>query len=304
MSARIDRDFSSRGVRCAGTLYLPDAPFRPPVLVMGHGFGAERAWGLPAFAQRFVEAGFAAFLFDYRGFGDSDGSPRRLVSPRRHLEDFEAAIEHVRSFADIDPKRLVLWGTSFGGGHALTLAARGVPCAAVIAHVPHVDALASLAAGASSPRQVLKLMAAGLRDGLRAATFRDPHYVPTVGRPGETAIMATEDAWDGIMALVPPGAPFDNRCAARIALTFPFYRPIREVHRIAVPTLLVAAAKDSLIPVEAVRKTAARIHDARLVELDCPHFAPYTEPWLERSVEAQLTFLRAQFEGSAASATS
>ena len=81
----IDRDFESRGTRCAGTLYLPDSAERPPVIVLAHGFGAERAWGLPAFAARFVEAGFASFLFDYRGFGDSDGEPRYHVDARRHL---------------------------------------------------------------------------------------------------------------------------------------------------------------------------------------------------------------------------
>ncbi|MFZ1862651.1 MAG: alpha/beta fold hydrolase [Polyangiales bacterium] len=295
MTTRINRDFSSRGVRCAGTLYRPDGVLRPPCIVMGHGFGAERAWGLPSFAERFCGAGFAAFLFDYRGFGDSAGSPRRIVSPRRHIEDFEAAVEHVRAFADIDPEQLVLWGTSLGGGHALTLASRRVRCAAVIAHVPHVDAVASLAGGATSPAQLLKLVAAGLRDGLRAATFREPYYVPAVGRPREVAVMSTEDAWEGVMALVPPGAPFDNRCAARIALTFPLYRPIREVSRIRVPTLIVAAAQDSLIPIEAVRKTAARISNVRLIELDCSHFAPYAGEWFERSIEAQLDFLRACF---------
>lgn len=293
MTSRIDRDFSSRGVRCAGTLYLPDRVLRPPVVVMGHGFGAERAWRLPAFAERFCDAGFGAFVFDYRGFGDSDGSPRHIVSPRRHIRDFEAAVEHVRTFSDVDPERIVLWGTSFGAAHVLTLASRGIRCAAVIAHVPHVDALASLAGGATDPMQLLKLIAAGLRDGLRAVTFRDPYYVSTVGRPGEMAIMSTEDAWDGVMALVPPGVPFDNRCAARIALTFPAYRPIRNASKIRVATLIVGAVRDSLIPIEAVRKTAAAIAGARLVELDCSHFDPYTGPWFERSVAAQLDFLRA-----------
>jgi alpha-beta hydrolase superfamily lysophospholipase len=40
---------------------------------MAHGFGAERAFQLPADADRFVDRGVAALLFDYRGFGDSEG---------------------------------------------------------------------------------------------------------------------------------------------------------------------------------------------------------------------------------------
>jgi pimeloyl-ACP methyl ester carboxylesterase len=291
LTTRIDRDFSSRGVRCAGTLYLPDGVLRPPVIVMGHGFGAERSWGLPLFVERFSEAGFASFLFDYRGFGDSDGEPRRVVSPRRHIQDFETAVEHVRLFAEIDPNRLVLWGTSLGGGHALTMASRGVRCAAVIAHVPHVDAMASLTGDAIGPVQLLKLSAAGVRDAFRAATLRDPYYVAALGRPDEIAIMNTEDAWEGFLTLLPPGAPFDNRCAARIALTFPFYRPIRHVSKITVPTLLVGATQDSLIPIEAARKAVGLIPNGQLVELDCSHFAPYSGDWFNKSVAAQLTFL-------------
>jgi pimeloyl-ACP methyl ester carboxylesterase len=290
----IDRDFESRGTRCAGTLYLPDGAKRPPVIVLAHGFGAERGWRLPAFAERFVQAGFGAFLFDYRGFGDSDGEPRRVVAPRKHRQDIRAVVEHVRGFDNIDPGRLVLWGTSLGGGHALTIAADDASFAALIAHVPHVDAMASLAA-LPDPLHAVRLMAAGVRDAFHAATFREPYYIGNVGHPGDLAMLNTEDSYEGMLSLLSPGEPFDNRCAARIALTFAFYRPILHAAKIRTPTLIVAAVQDSLIPIEAVRKTAARIPDCKLVELDCPHFAPYTGEWFERSISAQLTFLRERF---------
>lgn len=284
----------SDGVRCAGTLWLPERTSPPPVLVMAHGFGADRAWGLPMFAERFAQEGFASFLFDYRGFGDSEGMPRRVVSPRRHVEDLSRALEHVRRLPDIDPERVVLWGTSLGGGHAITVAATHPHISGVIAHVPHVDALASLV-GLGEPIHTLRLIGAGLRDVARMATFREPHYVANVGRTGELAIMNTEDAWEGFLALIPQGASFDNRCAARVAFTFPFYRPIRKARAVRVPTLIVAATQDSLIPIESIRKTAARIPQCKLVELDCPHFAPYTGVWFERSIHAQLDFLTRLF---------
>jgi pimeloyl-ACP methyl ester carboxylesterase len=250
------------------------------------------------FAERFADEGFASFLFDYRGFGDSEGQPRRLVSPRRHVHDLGQALEHVRNLRDIDPERVILWGTSLGGGHAITVAAMHPPISGVIAHVPHVDALASLAR-LGDPRHALRLIGAGLRDAARMATFREPYYVANVGRPGELAIMNTEDAWEGFLALIPQGTSFDNRCAARVALTFPFYRPIRKARAIRVPTLIVAATQDSLIPIERVRETAARIPDCQLVELDCPHFAPYTGTWFERSIRAQLDFLTRLFYADA-----
>lgn len=72
----VDSPFYSHGLRCAGTLELPARAKRPPVIVMAHGFGAIRAAGLYDFAERFVKAGYAVFLFDYRSFGDSEGEPR------------------------------------------------------------------------------------------------------------------------------------------------------------------------------------------------------------------------------------
>jgi len=145
---RADSDFTSGGTRCSGWLYLPEAATpRPPVVVMAHGFGAERTFRLPAFAERFVARGLAVFLFDYRGFGASDGAPRQWVSPRRHLEDWLAAVEHVKGLASVDPGRLALWGTSFGGGHVLVVAARTPGITAVVAQVPLLDGLAVAALG-------------------------------------------------------------------------------------------------------------------------------------------------------------
>ena len=61
---------------------------------------------LPDFAQRFAARGLAALVFDYRCFGSSDGEPRNLIDPRRHVEDWHAAIGHVRSLPQVDASRL------------------------------------------------------------------------------------------------------------------------------------------------------------------------------------------------------
>ena len=96
---RTDVDFVSSGARCAAWLYRPCGVVRPPVVIMAHGFGAERTFGLPAFAERFAAAGLATLLFDYRGFGGSDGQPRNLISPRRHVQDWKAAIRAAHRLA-------------------------------------------------------------------------------------------------------------------------------------------------------------------------------------------------------------
>jgi uncharacterized protein len=124
--------FQSEGSSCAGTLMLPSRSHAPPVIVMAHGFANVRQARLPAFAERFVKAGYAAFYFDYRTFGDSEGEPRHWVHPCRQLQDWEAAIRYVQSRPGVDSQRLVLWGTSFSGGHVLRLATRDQHVAAVL----------------------------------------------------------------------------------------------------------------------------------------------------------------------------
>lgn len=68
--------FVSHGLKLSAWLFLPEGMARPPVVVMAHGFGATRVLGLRPFAERFVAAGIACLVFDYRNFGDSEGEPR------------------------------------------------------------------------------------------------------------------------------------------------------------------------------------------------------------------------------------
>ena len=89
-------------------------------------------------------AGLDVLLFDYRCFGDSTGEPRQLASPPRHRQDYVAAIACARGLDGVDPGRIVLWGTSWSGGHAAQVASRDPRVAAVISQNPDLDGLRTL----------------------------------------------------------------------------------------------------------------------------------------------------------------
>ncbi|KKO34267.1 hypothetical protein XA41_09405, partial [Escherichia coli] len=57
------------------------------------------------------ERNFNVFMFDYRGFGKSKGTP----SQAGLLDDTQSAINVVRHRSDVNPQRLVLFGQSIGG---------------------------------------------------------------------------------------------------------------------------------------------------------------------------------------------
>ena len=73
------------------------------------------------FAGWLAAEGFNVFVFDYRGYGASEGSPE----PKGVYQDSVAAIRHVRSRPDLDPAKLLLFGQSLGGANAIAAAGGG-----------------------------------------------------------------------------------------------------------------------------------------------------------------------------------
>lgn len=282
-------DFDSQGTRCAADLWRPPDAERSPVVVMAHGLAALRTFGLERYARRFVDAGLAVLRFDYRRFGESDGLPRQIVDHRRQLEDWAAAIEHARSLSGVDGTRLALWGTSYSGGHVLATAARDHRIDAVVAQVPFVDGIATLR---HLPlRTVLRVTGHSLRDVVRMATSREPHYIPVAARPGELAALNRPGSWEGYMKLVPGDAPWENRLAARIALTLPFYRPTAGAGRIRCPVQLLYAERDLLNPAAAAERVVERIPNVEAIREPYGHFDVYDGPEFERAVRRQVDFL-------------
>lgn len=293
---REEHVFDSQGVKCAGWLYRPVGMGRFPAVIMAHGLGAERGFRLPAFAERFAAEGMAVFLFDYRFFGDSEGMPRQLINPFHQLKDWEAALAYVKGLPDVDISRIGLFGTSFSGGHVIVTASRHPEIRAIVAQLPFVDALSSMAmAGISN---IVKGSIAAMRDIGRLLTFREPYYVPLVAEPGTYAFMNTADAASGYLALVPKDTSWRNRAPARLGLVIGAYRPIRFAHRVACPCLMVLAEKESLISPEATEKTAARMPDCTLLKLPCGHFEPYDGPLFEEVVRTEAEFLARHLLGT------
>ena len=136
---RHDVSFTSGEDTCAAWLYMPIGVTSPPVVILGHGLGGTREMRLDAFAERFAQAGIAALAFTYRHFGDSGGQPRQLLSIKRQLADWDAAIDWVRNRRDVDGTRIAVWGSSFGGGHSITVASRHPELKAAVAQCPNVN---------------------------------------------------------------------------------------------------------------------------------------------------------------------
>ncbi|GEC23350.1 alpha/beta hydrolase [Pseudonocardia saturnea] len=297
----VETSFVSRGTRCAAWyLTTPSDALTGergrPCVVMAHGFGATRDSGLLPFAQRFAAAGCDVLLFDYRGFGTSDGTRdpglAQDVHHLRHRADYHAAIAHARTLPGVDRERIVLWGSSYSGGHVVPVAARDGQVAAVISQGAAMDGIGALWAVVrnAGPGALLALTGHGLRDVAGTLLGRPPHRIGVFGPPGSTAAITAPDAEAGYSSITGPS--FRNTLRARGALRIPANRPVTAARRLRAPMLVVVAARDSIAPPAAARRAAARAGaGAEVLELGCGHFDIYTGAPFERSVAAQVSFL-------------
>lgn len=292
-----DVDLLSHGTRLSAW-HLPagsDALARDglrPCVVMAHGFGATKDAGLLPFAERFAAAGADVLVFDYRGFGTSDGEPRQLVDHRRHREDYRAAVAHARTLPGVDPSRIVLWGSSYSGGHVVAVAADDPAVAGVISQGAAMDGLAATLEilRYAGLRQLLRLTAHALRDQVGHLLGRPDHRIAIVGPPGSLAAITSADGESGYRTIM--GPTFRNEMPARCILPILVNRPVRRAPRVRVPLFLVVAAHDTIAPPSAVEKVAATAGGpVEALRLDVGHFDIYVGEPFETSVERQVAFL-------------
>ena len=110
--------FFSEGAKVAGILRLPDeAGSGPrPGIVQGPGWlGLKDSKLYERYHQSFTEAGYVVLVFDYRGFGGSEGD-RTVVLPQSQADDIRNAITYLQTRPEVDPRRIGLFGSGGTGG--------------------------------------------------------------------------------------------------------------------------------------------------------------------------------------------
>jgi len=286
---RQDIRFGSGETYCSAWLYLPVGVEKPPVVVLGHGLGAIREMRLDAFSERFAAAGIATLAFTYRYFGDSGGQPRQLMSVKRQLEDWDAALDFVKGCAEVDGHRVGVWGSSFGGGHAITVASRHPELLAAVSQCPFTDGLASAAAlGVKGNLAVAPLI---VRDWVAKLFGRPPVMVPIAGAPGQLAMMNAHDALPGYLALIPKGAKFVNHVAARVLPEIVTYRPGRSASKVKFPILFCVSTTDTVTPPEQTIALVRKAPHGETRLYNAGHFEFYMGAAFEELVSDQTQFL-------------
>lgn len=129
--------FYSDGLQLAADVFRPitSAPKDGyPAVVACHGFGGIKEFYVGDIARALAAQGFLALTFDYRGYGESEGTRNRLF-PMEQVADTVAAASYLRTREDVDQSRIGAYGTSFGGGIAIAAAAKAAHIRAVVCAV-------------------------------------------------------------------------------------------------------------------------------------------------------------------------
>lgn len=242
--------FPSMGEICSGILFLPEEfKEKLPGIVMANGFGAVKEMYLPEFAKKWASAGFVVLVFDYRYFGESSGQPRQRLWPTEQVADYLCAARYLSSLGEVDGKRLCAWGTSFSGGHVVTLLAFSNVFKCGVAQVPNVFT-AEVAKSYFGSLDILFELGNQARGG---SCIGNPITMPIVAKEGLRALV-TDEAYEFYTQAEKLFPTFKNYITLDSLERILMYNPGYYANLIERPIKFIVAENDITTPPQAVER--------------------------------------------------
>lgn len=277
--------YYSEGVKMSAVVYAPDGagPDRGlPGIVLCHGFTGIKELILPDYARRFAGAGYVVLAFDYRGFGESEGQRGRLI-PVEQVRDIRNSITFMETLDEVDPKRIGLWGTSYGGANVIQVAGIDERAKCVVAQVGFGDGGRGLSSRPPEETAPIREMIGNERKK-RVLTGESTMVDPFMILNDADSKAFFEEAMKELPGL-------KTQIPLETAEATLGYRPEDLAHRIAPRALLLIAAEhDVPTPPDEFRSVYAKAGDPkRLVVIEgIRHYDIYSGQPFERSVREAL----------------
>lgn len=282
-----ERSFYSEGDRIAALWRTPNdvtGPLR--AIVQGPGWlGLKDAQLYIRYHEALTAAGFGVLIFDYRGFGDSEGE--KLLSPARQLQDLRNAVTYLTTREDVDADAIGVFGSGgTGGGNAVLLASVDERVRAAVSQLPVADGRDWLHRMRSEYEWLdfLKDLDGDRKTRVvegkgRLVHPREEIMVPT---PERRATKVKADVDERIPSAV-------SLAAADEILE---YRPVEAAATLQTPLLVVAVEGDATTPTDhaVALYEAARGPRKLIMQRHTTHYAAYDQYW-ERVTPAIVDWL-------------
>jgi uncharacterized protein len=113
--------FTSQGHQLSGVLYFRHvkSPIAQPPAVIITGSWTSVKEQMPAhYAPLLAEAGYTALIFDFRGYGESEGLPREVESAVLKAQDIRAAVSFLQGNGGVDGRRIGVLAICMSAGYA------------------------------------------------------------------------------------------------------------------------------------------------------------------------------------------
>jgi fermentation-respiration switch protein FrsA (DUF1100 family) len=108
-------EFQSEGYTLIGDLFLP--PAHPVGVVIAVGpLTSVKEQAAGTYARAMAERGYAGLAFDYRYFGESEGTPRQFENPTANIADIRSAASALLGDARFTDLPVFGLGVCFGAG--------------------------------------------------------------------------------------------------------------------------------------------------------------------------------------------
>ena len=118
--------FKSHGKKLAGKLFLPnnfkDGDKLPAAVITGAWTTVKEQ--MPSnYAEVLADKGYAALVFDFRGWGASEGDIKYLEDPQRKIEDIHSAVDYLATRPEVDAEKITGLGICASAGYMSDVAA-------------------------------------------------------------------------------------------------------------------------------------------------------------------------------------
>lgn len=270
-------NFYSEGSRIAGSWRTPDEfTGRLRSVVHGPGWlGLRDAKLYRRYHEALTAAGFGILIFDYRGFGDSDGD-RGVLSPVNQLRDLVNAVSYLCTRPDVDDDAIGVFGSGgTGGGNAVLLASCDPRVRAAVSQLPVADG-ADWLHRMRPEHEWLSFLAALDEDRkTRAASGkgrlvhpREEIMVPTPERRTTTVKADVDDRIPTAVSLSAADEILD-------------YKPVLAAASLQTPLLVIGIENDATTPTDhafAIYR-AARGPRQLIIQRHTTHYAAYDKYW-------------------------